>query len=159
MKVEEKLTDDEDETCNDEVGEIKESSKSNSILERYLVDSIDALQIEKETTSETEDFVVENPVKTDVNKEENIEVAETDEVGSIPEIPVSVCKKSRAGSLRSVSTIPPEEVKQRIKKENQKEQKRIEKKRLTVKGEASAVNRKRRENMDTVKQYSVFNEW
>lgn len=159
MKEEEKLTDDEDETCNDADGEIKESSKSNSILERYLVDSIDALQIEKETTSETEDFVVENHVKTDVNKEENINVAETDEVGSIPEIPVSVCKKSRAGSLRSVSTIPPEEVKQRIKKENQKEQKRVEKKRLTVKGEANAVNRKRRENMDTVKQYSVFNEW
>lgn len=159
MKVEEKLTDDEDETYNDEDEEEKESSKSNSILERYLIDSIDALQIQKGTTSETEEFAVENTIRTDVNKEENIKVAETDEVGSIPEIPVSICKKKRAGSLRSVSTIPPEEVKQRIKKENQKEQKRIEKKRLTVKGEANAVNRKRRENMDTVKQYSVFNEW
>lgn len=156
MEIEEKLSDDEDDTCNDEDSEVKESSKSNSILEQYLVDSIDSLQINKETTSETEDFAVENRIRTDVNKEENIE---DDEVGSISEIPVSVCKKNRARSLRSVSTIPPEEVKQRIKKENQKEQKRIEKKRLTVKGEANAVNRKRRENIDTVKQYSVFNEW
>lgn len=160
MAEEEKLTDDEDDdTSNDKDGEIKESSKPHSILERYLVDSIDALQINKEATSETGDFVVKNHIETDVNEEENTEVAETDEVASIPEITRSVCKKSRASSLRSVSTIPPEEVKQRIKKENQKKQKKIEKKRLTVKGEANAVNRKRRENIDTVKEYCVFNEW
>lgn len=166
MEVEEKLADDEDESCNHESEqishkseEIEENSKSSSMLERYLVDSMDALRIIK---TEREDLTDGIHIEASVNNTEEVEVTErieNDDVGSIPEIPASVCRKSKASSLRSVSTIPPEEVKQRVKKEHQKEKKRLEKKRLTVKGEANAVNRKRRENMEVVKQYEVFNEW
>ena len=57
MEVEEKLTDDEDDSYNDKSGETEENSKSNSILERYLIDSVDALQIEE---ADAEDFTVKN---------------------------------------------------------------------------------------------------
>ncbi|XP_063215631.1 serine/threonine-protein kinase RIO2 isoform X2 [Bacillus rossius redtenbacheri] len=61
-----------------------------------------------------------------------------------------------ARSVRSTSTaatIAPEEIKKRVKDSiKQREKKLMAKKRLAVKGEASAVTRSRRENMDNIKQ-------
>jgi RIO kinase 2 len=58
-------------------------------------------------------------------------------------------------SMRSTSTaatIAPEEIRSRVKKSLEQREKSAFKKRITVKGEASAITRSRRENMDTIKQ-------
>lgn len=57
------------------------------------------------------------------------------------------------GSLRScATTIAPEEIKQRVKKQMFVKEKREQRKRCVAKGEASAVTRSRRENRDNIKQ-------
>lgn len=168
------------------------SVKSNSMLERFLTDSVNSLPVEDRSIMKINDFedtsksanvsnesvdlnniekefetinLCSKTEKQDINNQEKIETLncekaeETDIVQSIPEKSASLYKKGKASSIRSVSTIPPEEVKQRLKKEQQKKQRKQEKKRITVKGEASAVNRSRRENLDNIKQSSFFDEW
>lgn len=136
------------------------SYKPSSILERYLVESVQALEIDEENVPKLAECSDENSVGiTDSGDNKVLQNDLSDDVGSIPEIPASVHRKSKASSLRSVSTIPPEEVKQRVKKEHLKQRKKVMKKRMTVKGEASAVNRSRRENVDNIKQSSNFDDW
>jgi RIO kinase 2 len=62
---------------------------------------------------------------------------------------------SNTCSIRSTSTaatIAPEEIRGRVKKSLERREKSTLKKRIRVKGEASAITRSRRENMDTIKQ-------
>lgn len=170
MELEEKLSDEENDENEDEVEKemtinkhevVNKDYKPSTILERYLIDSVDALQIEEENVPELQESSETVDVEVEVPDTESkiLQNEESDDIGSIPEISASTYRKSKASSLRSVSTIPPEEVKERVRKEHQKQKKKLEKKRLTVKGEASAVNRTRRENLDNIKQSSVFNEW
>lgn len=57
------------------------------------------------------------------------------------------------GSVRSTATtIPPDEIKKRVKKQIISKDKRTERKKCVAKGEASAVTRVRRENRETIKQ-------
>lgn len=65
-------------------------------------------------------------------------------------------------SIRSTSTaatIAPEEIRSRVKKSLERREKSAQKKRITVKGESSAVTRSRRENMDTIKQCDGIWDW
>jgi RIO kinase 2 len=65
-------------------------------------------------------------------------------------------------SIRSTSTaatIAPEEIRSRVKKSLERREKSALKKRIRVKGEASAVTRTRRENMDTIKQCDGIWSW
>ncbi|XP_017774096.1 PREDICTED: serine/threonine-protein kinase RIO2 [Nicrophorus vespilloides] len=56
-------------------------------------------------------------------------------------------------SVRScATTIHPDEIKKRIKKQIYSKEKRIQRKKCVAKGEASATTRVRRENVDTIKQ-------
>ncbi|PNF36561.1 Serine/threonine-protein kinase RIO2 [Cryptotermes secundus] len=69
---------------------------------------------------------------------------------------------SNTCSIRSTSTaatIAPEEIRSRVKKSLVRREKSAQKKRITVKGEASAVTRSRRENMDTIKQCDGIWTW
>ena len=69
---------------------------------------------------------------------------------------------SHTGSIRSTSTaatIAPEEIRSRVKKSLERRERASQKKRLTVKGEASAVTRSRRDNMDTIKQCDGIWSW
>ncbi|XP_075224673.1 RIO kinase 2 [Lycorma delicatula] len=59
----------------------------------------------------------------------------------------------------TASTIPPDVIRDRVKKALDKREQAIVKKRCMAKGEASAVMRKRRENRETVKDYEKFSEW
>lgn len=57
------------------------------------------------------------------------------------------------GSVRScATTIAPEEIKQRVRKQMLVKEKREQRKKCVAKGEASAVTRNRRENRDNIKQ-------
>jgi RIO kinase 2 len=62
-------------------------------------------------------------------------------------------------STSTVATIAPEEIRGRVKKSLERRQKSSLKKRITVKGEASAVTRSRRENLDTIKQCDGIWTW
>jgi hypothetical protein len=65
----------------------------------------------------------------------------------------SICSTSTA------ATIAPEEIRSRVKKSLERREKSSLKKRITVKGEASAITRIRRENMDTIKQCDGIWNW
>lgn len=52
----------------------------------------------------------------------------------------------------SASTIDPEVIKRRVKENLKIKQKKLERKRLVVKGEASAANRQKRENIETIRE-------
>uniref|UniRef100_A0A146KZB1 Serine/threonine-protein kinase RIO2 n=1 Tax=Lygus hesperus TaxID=30085 RepID=A0A146KZB1_LYGHE len=82
---------------------------------------------------------------------------------SVDEDAESICGSvayTRATSVRSysttTSTIAPEVIKERVKKALEKREQR-NKKRILVKGEASAVTRQRRDNRDTIKDsYGIW---
>lgn len=65
------------------------------------------------------------------------------------------CACSEIYSTASAATIAPSEISSRVRKEVLK-RKQKEKRRIKIKGEASAVNRSRRENRDTVKESSDY---
>ncbi|CAG9833312.1 unnamed protein product [Diabrotica balteata] len=54
--------------------------------------------------------------------------------------------------LSTTSTIPPDEIKNRLKKQLLVKEKRQQRKKCVAKGESSAVTRSRRENSNTIKQ-------
>ena len=69
---------------------------------------------------------------------------------------------SHTCSVRTTSTaatIAPEEIRSRVKKSLERRERASQKKRLTVKGEAGAVTRSRRDNMDTIKQCDGIWSW
>ncbi|BES94688.1 serine threonine-protein kinase [Nesidiocoris tenuis] len=68
----------------------------------------------------------------------------------LPSPPRSVCANSVRSFSTATSTIAPEVIKERVKKALEKRDQR-NKKRILVKGEASAVTRQRRDNRDTIK--------
>lgn len=62
-------------------------------------------------------------------------------------------------STSTAATIAPEEIHSRVKKSLEQRERAAQKKRIAVKGEASAVTRSRRENMDTIKQCDGIWSW
>uniref|UniRef100_A0A0V0G6Y6 Serine/threonine-protein kinase RIO2 n=1 Tax=Triatoma dimidiata TaxID=72491 RepID=A0A0V0G6Y6_TRIDM len=72
----------------------------------------------------------------------------------------TTCVSYKAGSISTAtSTIPPEEIREKLRKALEKRRKNEEIKRVVVKGEASAVTRRRRENRDTIKECSGIWGW
>uniref|UniRef100_A0A2L2XY64 Serine/threonine-protein kinase RIO2 n=1 Tax=Parasteatoda tepidariorum TaxID=114398 RepID=A0A2L2XY64_PARTP len=171
----------EEETTIEEKRDHKMKSK-NAILERYLDDSVEALKFNSdpqfsETSNETCDLPIlhneENilseelkPVNSGVisNKEinekhEEISGESHSESDASENRDVIKKTKTKTYSIRSVTTIPPEEVRHRLKKQLSKQAKKTEKKRIIIKGEASATNRQRKSNMANIKECGVFAEW
>ncbi|XP_039284642.1 serine/threonine-protein kinase RIO2 isoform X2 [Nilaparvata lugens] len=64
-----------------------------------------------------------------------------------------------ARSCSYASTIPPEVIRDRVKKAFEKREAAVVRKRCRAKGEASATQRSRRDNRQTVKEYDTFAEW
>lgn len=61
--------------------------------------------------------------------------------------------KYETGSIRScATTIHPDEIKKRVKRQMKLKDTKAQRKKCVAKGEASAVTRSRRDNMDTIKQ-------
>ena len=78
-----------------------------------------------------------------------------DLVDDLPDWPQ--CAKSRAaGSVSSMSTIHPDVIKQRVKKNLSRRKNDEVLSRIRAKGEASAVTRKRRENKDNIRADGIW---
>lgn len=68
--------------------------------------------------------------------------------------------KYGSGSIRSsATTIHPDEIKKRLRKQIHLKEKNVQRKKCVAKGEASAVTRNRRENRDTINQTHGLWSW
>lgn len=66
----------------------------------------------------------------------------------------------RRSTVSSCTTIAPEDVRERMRKQlQQKKHREMYKKSMIAKGESSATNRSRRDNRDIVKQYAGWEEF
>lgn len=88
-------------------------------------------------------------VKSD--SEEYISLSENDDCESVASSKVCYSDIHSVRSMSTATTIPPEVIRERIKKSLEKRQRAAVRHRKLAKGEASAVNRQRRENKDTIK--------
>lgn len=62
--------------------------------------------------------------------------------------------------LSTTSTIPPDEIKKRLKKQMAVQSRKQQSKRCVAKGEANAVTRSRRENTNNIKQnHGIWEDW
>lgn len=120
-------------------------------------ENVSSLMQKKESElSDAEKLLREFSLKSLTKLEENVAPSVNDE--SVVEENISATYK--AGSISTAtSTIPPEEIREKLRKALEKRRKNEEMKRIVVKGEASAVTRRRRENRDTIKDCSGIWGW
>lgn len=90
----------------------------------------------------------------DVSPEENLSDYGSDEENSDAETEVHSVR-----SVSTTSTIPPEVIRDRVKKALERRHKQASRLRCLAKGEASATTRSRRENRDTIKDSSGIWGW
>ncbi|GFX49390.1 hypothetical protein TNCV_3665021 [Trichonephila clavipes] len=154
-------------------------SKTGNLLERYLNDSLGILKennflppendellselnLEKINISEGNKYCSENGTEkyAELKKGEQAQLQKNVhiETEDQPEMVFKV-KKTKTFSTRSVSTIPPEEVKARLRLQMKKKQDKMVKGKIDVKGDASAILRGRKENKVNIKQTLDFFEW
>jgi len=88
-------------------------------------------------------------VKSD--SEEYVSLSENEDCESVASSKVCYSDIHSVRSMTTASTIPPEVIRDRVKKSLEKKQRATVRHRNLAKGEASAVNRQRRENKDTIK--------
>ncbi|KAG8192209.1 hypothetical protein JTE90_009969 [Oedothorax gibbosus] len=136
-----------------------EARNTSDLLQRYLDDSVGALDhTETFIEPENENLLIEYESIIPESPQKECQV-DNDDIESQANTNRTTTRKSKAYSTRSMSTIPPEDVKARVRKEQFKQRQKIERKRMLVKGEASAVNRKRKENQDEIKDFAFFGNW
>lgn len=104
-----------------------------------LSNSIKTLPAQEET----------NNVKSD--SEEYVSLSENDDCESVVSSKVCYSDIHSVRSMSTATTIPPEVIRDRVKKSLEKRERATVRHRKLAKGEASAVNRQRRDNKDTIK--------
>lgn len=90
-----------------------------------------------------------NNVKSD--SEEYVSLSENDDCESVVSSKVCYSDIHSVRSMSTATTIPPEVIRDRVKKSLEKRERATVRHRKLAKGEASAVNRQRRDNKDTIK--------
>lgn len=88
-------------------------------------------------------------IKSD--SEEYVSLSENDDCESVASSKVCYSDIHSVQSMSTATTIPPEVIRDRIKKSLEKRERAAIRHRKLAKGEASAVNRQRRENKNTIK--------
>lgn len=108
-----------------------------------------------DTQPDTEDIPELVPAPTEEQKEDNDFIGELDKNSQKYRLAMIEKALSDVRSMRtytSASTIAPEVVKQQVKKNLEDRQKKMERRKAIVKGEASAVTRLRRDNRETIRE-------
>lgn len=88
-------------------------------------------------------------IKSD--SEDYVSLNESDDCESVASSKVCYSDIHSVCSMTTATTIPPEVIRDRVKKSLEKRERATVRHRKLAKGEASAVNRQRRENKDTIK--------
>jgi len=98
-------------------------------------------------------ILLPNEVKDNVksDSDEYISLSENDECQSVVSSKVCYSDIHSVRSMSTATTIPPEVIRNRIKKSLEKRERATVRHRKLAKGEASAVNRQRRDNKDIIK--------
>lgn len=166
--------DDDSDNGSEEVArELETRTESSEVeeLRKEVEDMVNELQCEVQNSEESG---INRSSATDANRmSETTSATQNDPVNSETSQAEEACetKQHSSGRIRSYShtcsvrststaaTIAPEEIRSRVKKSLERRERASQKKRLTVKGEASAVTRSRRDNMDTIKQCDGIWSW
>lgn len=93
---------------------------------------------------------VTDNVKSD--SEEYLSLSESEDCRSVVSSKVCYSDIHSVRSMSTATTIPPEVIRERVKKSIEKRNRAAVRHRNLAKGEASAVNRQRRENKSTIKE-------
>lgn len=139
----EEVSEDESDFYEDEKEEVK-----------YLAERVAELMKEESSVdfgnspSKTEAQEGSN-VKSD--SEDYISLSENDDCESVVSSKVCYSDIHSVRSMSTATTIPPEVIRDRVKKSLEKRERAKVRHRNLAKGEASAVNRQRRENKDAIK--------
>lgn len=88
---------------------------------------------------------------TKSDSEEYVSLSENDDCESVVSSKVCYSDIHSVRSMSTATTIPPEVIRDRVKKSLEKRERATVRHRKLAKGEASAVNRQRRENKSTIK--------
>lgn len=88
---------------------------------------------------------------TKSDSEEYVSLSESDDCESVASSKVCYSDIHSVRSMSTATTIPPEVIRERVKKSLEKRNRAAARHRNLAKGEASAVNRQRRENKSTIK--------
>lgn len=166
---------DEDSDNGSEEGarEIETTPKSSEVEEmrKEVEDMLNEFHCEAENTDER--GVSSNSVSDTIRLSHATVASKNDSVNSetLESEEISETKQHSSGRIRfysdtfsvcstsTAATIAPEEIRSRVKKSLERRERSGQKKRITVKGEASAVTRSRRENMDAIKQCDGIWSW
>ncbi|GIX98146.1 hypothetical protein CEXT_190461, partial [Caerostris extrusa] len=148
---ESELEENEDGNENSEKDNIEYTPQSTNILQRFLDDSA---ILKNNIYSENEKKIDLCFLNESISYSENLEDLFLPEINTEHSNERIKEKKSKnkTYSMRSLSTIPPDEIKQRVCKEMQKK----EKSRVISKGEANAANRRKKENTEKINQVLKF---
>jgi len=159
--------DDDSDKGSDEVAQELETRTESSEVEELRKEVEDMVNEFHCEVQDSEEPVVNGISASDTNRlSEATAATQNDPVSGETSRAEETCetKQHFSGRIRSYShtcsvhttstaaTIAPEEIRSRVKKSLERRERISQKKRLTVKGEASAVTRSRRDNMDTIKQ-------
>lgn len=118
----------------------------------HLAERVAELMKEESSTildNNPPDHVKTINVKSD--SEEYVSLSENEDCESIVSSKVCYSDIHSVQSMTTTTTIPPEVIRDRVKKSLEKRQRATVRHRNLAKGEASAVNRQRRENKNTIK--------
>uniref|UniRef100_A0A023GCV8 Serine/threonine-protein kinase RIO2 n=1 Tax=Amblyomma triste TaxID=251400 RepID=A0A023GCV8_AMBTT len=128
----------------DEMEETTQYTDTSSHVTGAKVSSTALSPLSVDSSKDGEEDVVPELVRKDCSDEQSKITHDKSDVKSV-----------RTFSVTSCTTIAPEEIKARVKKQLTNRERALKKK-IVVKGEASAVTRQRRENRETVKQDLYF---
>lgn len=142
------------------IDNIEESDEESDFYENekeeieHLADRVAELMREESSTVLGNSSIPPSQEKIDNSKsdsEEYISLSENDDNESIASSKVCYSDIHSVRSMSTTTTIPPEVIRDRVKKALEKRERAKVRHRNLAKGEASAVNRQRRENKDTIK--------
>lgn len=137
----------------DEEGSDESNFHENEKVE-YLAEQVAELMKEESSTILGNSTIPLDQHETDNIKsdsEEYVSLSENDDCESVTSSKVCYSDIHSVQSMSTATTIPPEIIRDRVKKSLEKRERAAIRHRKLAKGEASAVNRQRRENKNTIK--------
>lgn len=154
--------DEEEEDTNEDVAEHAKDYTENEIdvLRRQVETSIENDEKPKLEQIQLKKATEENPVPEHVKDDDDSkELDKSTQRYRLDMIEKALSDVRSMRTYTTASTIAPSVVKEQVKKNLESRQKKLERKKAVVKGEASAVTRSRRDNRETIRESSGIWGW
>lgn len=149
---EEKSNSDKGNSSDDEFYEAEDGELEEDVRRSFIEMKIENLEINTEKLSRMNSDCSEENTKERLNSESGSLKANSDHNDN-SDVDKYSSFKYETGSIRScATTIHPDDIKKRVKRQMKLKNTQEQRKKCVAKGEASAVTRSRRNNADTIKQ-------